>query len=493
MREFERRMASMKVDGEGTNGEITTSANYLMKVGQTGTLPAQLRHAAVVRPIGKELSEQQQQQQQQQQPAQQQLRRGSLTSPTDVRQSPYVDGLVFYGPNVQNISALGTLSAAQSQQMRLALSQRLNNQNNGSNSSNPRLNMRVMSPPAAASRVAVASKQQETLNGHQRSKSVPRKVPSEILYRDNYLTNHLVVGPQIQQQLHLQQQRQQQLQLLAQQQQQQQQLYGNATQEPVDVYRYQAGTLPYDVSGYAATGVNYAVLYDNQYASLARPASTARYATAAPIAPSYGTLPTKGVAAQQQQWRRHSEMVYHQATPYPVPIVYDASTGAYYASANPQLQARGIPIWSESEQAYVAADGLHGLTHPNQVSYVVDPVVKAKSQLQQQQKQQPQQQQQPPAHRVPGGQVFIPEPDYPGATEDGLVNGSGQPFSVPQDQEKVKQVAPQQQQQNGFKRKTVTFAPFVTEASPEGTQTEKYSKLPFQNNAEFIELDSIQL
>ena len=193
-------------------------------------------------------------------------------------------------------------------------------------------------------------------------------------------------------------------------------------------------------------------------------------------------------------------MVYHQATPYPVPIVYDASTGAYYASTNPQLQTRGIPMWSESEQTYVAADGLHALPHPNQVSYVVDPAVKAKAQLlqQQQQKQlQQQQQQQQPAHRVPGGQVFIPEPDYPGATEDGLVNGSGQPFSVPPDQEKVKQVAPQQQQlqqqPNGFKRKTVTFAPFVTEASPEGTQTEKYSKLPFQNNAEFIELDSIQL
>ena len=472
MREFERRMASMKMETTGAEVDgSANAANYLMKAGQTGTLPAQFRHAAVVRPVGKQL----------QQPPQQQVRRSSLTSQTDVRQPPLSDGLAYYGPNVKNISAFGTLSAAQSQHMRQALSQRLNNQNNPSingstSNNNPRLNMRVMSPPVAGSRVVIAGKPQEALNGHQRSKSVPRKAPSELLSYDNYGGN--VASPQMVPQ-------QQQAQLIA----HPVSLYGSpGRQEPVDLYHYQPGPFSYDLNGYPAPGVNYAVVYDNPYASLARPTSATRYA--APVAPNYGTLPTKGAVAQQQ-WRRHSELMYQQAAAYPVPIVYDAATGAYYAAdaTNPQLRARGIPIWSENDQTYVAADvGMPAYAHPNSVSYIVEPVVKTKVPIAQQQ-------------RVPSRQVFIPEPDYPGAPADALVNGSGDSSSAqteaekrrPQQRQPQPGLQQQPQQQNGIKKKTVTFAPFVTESSPEGTQTEKYSKLPFQNNAEFIELDSIQL
>ena len=597
MREFERRMANMKLEqngdlmsggGGGGGGLEPAAADYLTKVGQTGTLPAHFRHAVVVRPMtaataalgNKQLPLQQQQQLQSHQLQQQQLlmtppqqqqqvRRSSLTSQSDLRQSPFVDSLAYYGPNVRNnIAAFGTLSAAQSQQMRQALSQRLNNQNNqilvngsssnngsvsSSSNNNPRLSMRVMSPQhvVAGNRVALASKQQQlqpgtALNGsHQRSKSVPRNAPSEMLQYDPYgaaASAAVSASAGVVPQLHSMPQQRQRTQLVA----HPLSIYGSppGRQDALDMYaaQYQTGAAaaasaaaafhhPYDVgaaaaAGYpaTATGVNYAVVYDNPYASLARPsAATPRYSTASVAsAQNYGTLPTKGVLTQQQQWRRQTELAYQQqqqaaaaAVAYPVPIVYDPTTGAYYAAdataANPQLQhpvRGGVPIWSESDQAYVAADGglYPAFTAQNQVSYVVDPALKSKQQMQMEQQQQQQQQHQ----RVPGRQVFIPEPDYPGAAADGfIINGTAeaatmlppqqQPSSAANAGEKKKPQQPQQMQgqqqlqQNGLKKKTVTFAPFVTEASPEGTQTEKYSKLPFQNNAEFVELDSIQL
>ena len=52
MREFERRMVNMNLIQSPAAGE-SNSPDYLSTVGQTGTLPAQFRHAAVVRPMGK--------------------------------------------------------------------------------------------------------------------------------------------------------------------------------------------------------------------------------------------------------------------------------------------------------------------------------------------------------------------------------------------------------------------------------------------------------